>query len=76
MHIKNILQTYEIHSGQSINLQKSSICCNSNVRTNKHVEIKNLLGVHKDLSNYLYLGLPSLVGRSKKSIFSFLKDRI
>lgn len=43
---------------------------------NKQLEIKNLMGVLKDLSSEQYLGLPSLVGRSKKPVFNFLKDRI
>lgn len=32
--------------------------------------------VHHDLSTGRYLGLPLLIGRSKKTVFSFLKDRM
>lgn len=31
--------------------------------------------MHNDISNTHYLGLPSLVGRSKKRIFGYLKER-
>lgn len=39
-------------------------------------EIKNMLIVRNDLSNTKYLGLPSLVGRSKKRVFSFIKEKV
>lgn len=32
--------------------------------------------MHTDLSTSNYLGLPSLVGRSKKGVFRFLKERV
>lgn len=74
--VKRILQRYEMHSGQAINFQKSGILFSSNVRMDKQVGIKNHLGVQIDLSGGKYLGLPSLIGRSKKQVFNFLKDRL
>lgn len=76
MEVKTILQKYELHSGQAINLQKSGIYFSSNVRVDKQEEVKNVLGVYNDLSTGKYLGLPSLIGRSKKTTFNFLKDRL
>lgn len=35
-----------------------------------------MLGVTNDIRNSNYLGLPSLVGRLKKSVFNFVKDRV
>lgn len=46
------------------------------MRRDKQVELSEILGVHNDLSTGKYLGLPSLIGRSKKSVFKFLKDRM
>lgn len=40
------------------------------------MEIKERIGVLNDLSEGRYLGLPSLVGGSRKRVFSFLKDRL
>ncbi|WOG84407.1 hypothetical protein DCAR_0103590 [Daucus carota subsp. sativus] len=74
--IKTILQKYELCSGQAINFQKSGIYFSANVRVDKQEEIKNMLEVHNDLSSGRYLGLPSLIGRSKKQVFNFLKDRL
>lgn len=76
MEIKSILQKYELQSSQAINLQKSGVYFSSNVRLDKQEELQTLLGVHSDLSTGKYLGLPSLIGRSKKMVFNFLKDRL
>lgn len=65
-----ILQQCELHSGQTYNLQKSGIYFI------KQGDIKNLLEVYSDLSNRQYLGLPLLIGRSKKWVFQFLKERL
>ncbi|XP_074373956.1 uncharacterized protein LOC141714331 [Apium graveolens] len=74
--IKNLLNLYENMSGQAINYHKSSVFFSSNVRRDKKQEITDILGVANDLSGSHYLGLPSLVGRSKKSVFSFEIERI
>ncbi|XP_074335978.1 uncharacterized protein LOC141673144 [Apium graveolens] len=69
MEVKAILQNYELHSGQAIYFS-------SNVRVDKQKEVKNILGVYNDLSTGKYLGLLSLIGRSKKTAFNFLKDHL
>lgn len=76
LEVKSILANYEQLSGQAINFQKSGIFFSANVRRDKQEEIKEMLGVQNDLSTGHYLGLPSLIGRSKKAVFSFLKDRL
>ncbi|XP_074346258.1 uncharacterized protein LOC141685032 [Apium graveolens] len=74
--VKEILNQYEFFSVQPVNYQKSAIFFSSNVRTDKQAEIKNILQVHNDIGNSKYLGLPSLIGKSKKSVFNYLKDKI
>ncbi|XP_074327890.1 uncharacterized protein LOC141665806 [Apium graveolens] len=74
--IKSLLDEYASHSGQSINYQKSRIFFSSNVKQDKQSEISSILGVSNDLQHSMYLGLPSLVGRSKKRVFGFIKDRL
>lgn len=63
-------------SGHVINYQKSCIFFSSNVRRDKQQVIKDILEVHSDLGDSKYLGLPSLIGRSKKSVFEFVKERV
>lgn len=74
--VKEVLNRYEFFSGQAVNYQKSAIFFSSNVRTDKQSEIKNILQVHNGIGNSKYLGLPSLIGKSKKPVFSYLKDKI
>ncbi|XP_045822393.1 uncharacterized protein LOC123915300 [Trifolium pratense] len=74
--MKNILNTYDAASGQSINFQKSEIFCSRNVSGDIQNSVATCLGVHAVLGTGKYLGLPSMIGRSKKSIFSFIKDRV
>ncbi|GAU17355.1 hypothetical protein TSUD_232310 [Trifolium subterraneum] len=74
--MKNILTIYEAASGQSINLQKSELFCSRNIPDSVQNSIVNILGVQQVLGTDKYLGLPSMIGRSRKSTFSFIKDRI
>lgn len=74
--VKNILATYEELSGQSVNFQKSGVLFSSNVRRDKQIELSDILEVHNDINDGSYLGLPSLVRRSKKRVFGFIKERV
>ncbi|CAJ2644561.1 unnamed protein product [Trifolium pratense] len=72
----SILQTYEQASGQEINLSKSEVFISRNMSQAAQADLAGILGVRHVLGTDIYLGLPSMVGRSKKAIFSYLKDRI
>ncbi|XP_021621434.1 uncharacterized protein LOC110621459 [Manihot esculenta] len=74
--IKSILNTYAAASGQVVNFNKSGIFFNPNVVSSVRSNISNILDVHSPLSHSAYLGLPSLIGRNKKAVFDFLKERM
>jgi hypothetical protein len=74
--MKHILATYEKASGQAVNLQKSEIFCSRNISTTDHNSVANIIGVRAVLGTGKYLGLPSMIGRSKEATFNFIKDRI
>lgn len=74
--VKNLLNSYELISGQAIDYQKSRVFYSSNVKRDKQCEISGILRVWNDLTQSKYLGLLSLIGRSKTSIFKFVKDKV
>jgi hypothetical protein len=71
-----ILKTYELASGQEINLSKSEVFFSRNLSRAGQEDLSNIMGVKHVLGTGTYLGLPSMVGRSKKETFAFIKDRI
>ena len=74
--IVEILQVYAKAFGQCINLEKYSVYFSNNTTVSQKQEALGILGV-KEVSWFeSYLGLPTLVGRSKHHIFSFIKDRV
>jgi len=74
--MKNILHTYELASEQAINLPKPEVFFSSVVPTPLKEVITNILGVRAVIGTCKYLGLPSMVGRSKEETFGFIKVNI
>lgn len=48
----------------------------SNVRLDKQRELSEILEVTIALEDSKYLGLHSLIGRSKKRVFGFIEDKV
>ena len=63
--LKDLLKIYEIDFGQSINFQKSGIAFSSNVDNASRNNLMMTLEVYNPLNTRRYLGLSSLIGRSK-----------
>ncbi|XP_024155813.1 uncharacterized protein LOC112163786 [Rosa chinensis] len=76
IQIKEVLEVYATASGQLINFGKSSVCFSRNLSLEGQQDLMELLGVDLVPYHEKYLGLPTLVGRSKKDTFSYLKDRL
>ena len=60
-----ILSDYEAALGQKIDHNKSSVFFSPNTSSATKDEILNILGPMQDSRHKKYLGLPSLIGKSK-----------
>ncbi|KAL0008819.1 hypothetical protein SO802_010321 [Lithocarpus litseifolius] len=74
--ITEVLQTYATASGHCINFEKSSVYFSTNTDGGQRARIRTALGVREVDKFETYLGLPTLVGRSKYQTFSYLKDKV
>ena len=71
-----ILDLYEATSGQKINEDKSSISFSQNTPSDLKAEVLEVIGPMKDSKHYKYLGLPSIICRSKTDVFAEVKERV
>ncbi len=74
--VLDILQRCEVTSGQKLNIEKTTMFLSSNTNVEMREFLKNLIGVPNIRSYENYLGLPSLVGRSKTWAFAMIKERV
>ena len=70
--LKNILSLYQKASGQAVNFHKSGVFYSSNVHEGKKLDLYVSLGVSQALDTSRYLGLPALLGKNKKFVFSYV----
>lgn len=63
------------HQGK-INFNKAEVTFSKNVESTRRNEILNMLGVREVARHEKYLGLPTIIGRSKRAVFAVLKERI
>ena len=76
MKVQKILMTYEKASGQKINREKTSIFFSKNKKSGTRDHLFAISGVSSSSCYEKYLGLPSLVGRSRTRSFQSLLERI
>ncbi|KAL2895927.1 hypothetical protein RDABS01_000461 [Bienertia sinuspersici] len=74
--ITDIISLYERASGQKVNLDKTEVAFSKYVTIERRKEIVEKLGVNEVDKHEKYLGLPTIIGKSKKAIFASLKERI
>lgn len=74
--MQSILATYEAASGQAISIPKSEIFYSRKVSVTLQHAITNIMGVQAVLGTGKYLGLPSMIGRNRTSVFAYVKDRV
>ncbi|XP_073363325.1 uncharacterized protein [Aegilops tauschii subsp. strangulata] len=70
----SILQEYEVASGQKVNLQKSAIFFGKGTSDDSKEELKQVLDMSAEALSERYLGLPTVVGRSKDGTFKYVKE--
>ncbi|XP_058768347.1 uncharacterized protein LOC131642080 [Vicia villosa] len=75
-HLMEVLKIYAEATGQVINLSKSEVFSSRNLSRPAQEDLAKVMGVRSVIGTGTYLGLPSMIGRSKKAVFSFIKDRI
>jgi hypothetical protein len=70
------LEKYEEASGQKLNKDKTSIFFSRNTSPEKREEISRLSGLSATQCYEKYLGLPTMVGRSRYQAFKGIQDRV
>ena len=74
--LKQIFRRYEDASGQKINTDKSLVFFSPNTHQDLKEAIFGILRPMQDSKHSKYLGLSSFIGRSKKQVFSILRERV
>lgn len=74
--VKEIIASYEAASGQRVNLVKSELLASANIPDAIRDEMGQQLGARTVGSYTKYLGLPTLIGRSKREVFQITYERV
>ena len=74
--IQRLLKVYESSSGQQLNRSKTSMFFSPNTNMSMKDSLKAMFGAQVIRTHESYLGLPSLVGKSKRNTFTQLKQRV
>ena len=63
-------------SRQKINANKSSVFFSQNTSPDIRNEVLDILGPMQDSRHDKYLGLPSIIGRSKNQVIAEIKEKV
>ena len=63
-------------SRQKINANKSSVFFSQNTTPDIRNEVLDILGHMQDSRHDKYLGLPSIIGRSKNQVIAEIKEKV
>ncbi|XP_060959266.1 uncharacterized protein LOC133030514 [Cannabis sativa] len=74
--VRSLLQMFEVASGQKVNCSKSSIFFSPNTELSTRTQICSIFNMAEATEGSLYLGLPNIIGRNKKIILGFIKNKV
>ncbi|XP_058181170.1 uncharacterized protein LOC131299601 [Rhododendron vialii] len=74
--IEDILRKYEGAFGQMVNKAKSTLFFSPNMPNDVKQGISNFLNIRIETQGGKYLGLPSIIGKSKTEVFKYVSDRV
>lgn len=74
--LTKLIDKYEVASGQKLNKDKTSLFFSRNTSDEKREEITHLSGLQATQKYEKYLGLPTLVRKSRTKAFKNIKDRV
>lgn len=69
--LKGILLEYEEESSQAVNFNKSGVLYSSNMNVDLRRDLSKILGVHMAFGQWVYLSLPSLVGKTREKYLGY-----
>ncbi|XP_027086455.2 uncharacterized protein [Coffea arabica] len=75
VQLMQVLEEYGRASGQLINKEKSSIFFSKNVKGRRKEEVLKELEGMREVHQSKYLGLPMVIGRSKRQVFEFIRQK-
>ncbi|KAK4384599.1 hypothetical protein Sango_3044100 [Sesamum angolense] len=75
-HLISTAEAFEEASGLMVNFAKSSVAFSRNTSDDIRTELANILRVCVVAKHEKYLGLPALMGCSKRDIFQDMKDKV
>ncbi|KAM6544107.1 hypothetical protein CsatB_008554 [Cannabis sativa] len=75
-NVIELLQCFQLASGQQVNLNKSSVFFSANTGMDIRARICSILRVQEAGDTSTYLGLPNILGRNKNALLGFLKDKM
>ncbi|XP_058733791.1 uncharacterized protein LOC131605427 [Vicia villosa] len=74
--VLSILVDYEAASGQVVNLDKSEVSFSRNIKEEDKAAIQTRLNMNSVGGHGKYLGIPVVLGRSKREVFSLVVERV
>ncbi|XP_019190289.1 PREDICTED: uncharacterized protein LOC109184707 [Ipomoea nil] len=76
LEVKKCLSVYESFSGQAVNFHKSSVSFSRNTHVGTRELISGSLAVTQADDFGKYLGLPSVVGRTRRAVFAYVEQKL